>query len=342
MPIKEVQGNLLDSKCEALINTVNCVGVMGKGIALQFKKKWPSNFLKYKKACDLKYMSIGSNLVFDLGFFENNPRYIINFPTKDHWKDNSRLEYIDSGLSDLKRIIEEYKIKSIAVPPLGCGNGGLEWDSVKDLIYKYLHDLDTEIILYIPYSPNVYEIPINHTQPQMTISRAVLIKLMTLYRQLEYKLSKLEIQKLCYFAKEAGLAEFSKLRFQKHHFGPYADNLRHTLNDMEGHYIRGTGDNDKAQSEIEILDLGLELAEKVLTENPEALTGIQKVQNIIRGFETPYNMELLSTVHWALKHSDLKSLKAVTEYVQSWSERKKSLFSEYDIKVAYERLVSCC
>lgn len=342
MPIKEVQGNLLDSKCEALINTVNCVGVMGKGIALQFKKKWPSNFLKYKKACDLKYMSIGSNLVFDLGFFENNPRYIINFPTKDHWKDNSRLEYIDSGLSDLKRIIEEYKIKSIAVPPLGCGNGGLEWDSVKDLIYKYLHDLDTEIILYTPYSPNVYEIPINHTQPQMTISRAVLIKLMTLYRELEYKLTKLEIQKLCYFAKEVGLAEFSKLRFQKHHFGPYADNLRHTLNDMEGHYIRGTGDNDKAQSEIEILDLGLELAEKVLTENPETLIGIQKVQDIIRGFETPYNMELLSTVHWALKHSDLKSLEAVTEYVQAWSERKKNLFSEYDIKVAFERLVSCC
>jgi uncharacterized protein YwgA len=174
----------------------------------------------------------------------------------------------------------------------------------------------------------------------MTISRAVLIKLMTLYRELEYKLTKLEIQKLCYFAKEVGLAEFSKLRFQKHHFGPYADNLRHTLNDMEGHYIRGTGDNDKAQSEIEILDLGLELAEKVLTENPEALTGIQKVQNIIRGFETPYNMELLSTVHWALKHSDLKSLKAVTEYVQSWSERKKNLFSEYDIKVAFERLVN--
>jgi O-acetyl-ADP-ribose deacetylase (regulator of RNase III) len=123
-------GNLLEFKTDALVNTVNCVGIMGKGIALQFKKKFPENFKQYERACRSGEVQLGKMFIVPTNNL-SEPHYIINFPTKDHWRNPSRLESIATGLQDLVAQVKKLNIKSIAIPPLGCGNGGLEWSEVR-------------------------------------------------------------------------------------------------------------------------------------------------------------------------------------------------------------------
>lgn len=144
------QGNLLESNAEALVNAVNTVGVMGKGIALMFKEKFPENMVKYKNACANKQVQIGK--MFVTRQETPIPQWIVNFPTKEHWKNPSRLEWISSGLSDLRQFIIKNNVKSIAIPPLGSGNGGLNWVEVRELIHAFLGVLDqVEVQIYEPY-----------------------------------------------------------------------------------------------------------------------------------------------------------------------------------------------
>ncbi|MFC6605302.1 macro domain-containing protein [Ectobacillus funiculus] len=244
MMIKFVTGNLLKANVEALINTVNTVGVMGKGIALQFKQAFPDNYKQYKKACDLKQVIPGKMFIVPISLVEN-PKYIINFPTKRHWKNNSKIEDIKAGLKALKSDIQEYGIKSIAVPPLGCGNGGLDWAEIKPLIISELEDIENvEILVYEPKgAPKAEEMKIGTDKPKMTKSRALLIALMEEYMVPGYKLSLLEIQKLGYFLQIIG--EPLRLNYKKYYYGPYAENLNHVLIRLEGHFIRGFGDRSK-------------------------------------------------------------------------------------------------
>lgn len=146
--IKETSGNLFEAKTEALINAVNCVGVMGKGIALQFKQKFPAEyFTAYKLACQNGELAIGKVQVFELENVQTNPRFIINFPTKNHWREPSKIEYIESGLQSLVEAVERYEIKSIAMPALGCGLGGLEWAAVRGLVEKFFGEAQNVLIL---------------------------------------------------------------------------------------------------------------------------------------------------------------------------------------------------
>jgi O-acetyl-ADP-ribose deacetylase (regulator of RNase III) len=147
---KPAEGNLLEAEADVLVNTVNCVGFMGKGIALQFKQAFPENFDAYQKACRAGEVQPGRMFVFETGII-GNPRYIINFPTKRHWKDKSRLEDIESGLTALIKVVRRLGIRSIAVPPLGCGLGGLSWTVVRPLIEKAFEELpDVEVLLFSP------------------------------------------------------------------------------------------------------------------------------------------------------------------------------------------------
>ncbi|RAJ85388.1 O-acetyl-ADP-ribose deacetylase (regulator of RNase III) [Chitinophaga dinghuensis] len=148
--IQYTTGNLLQATTEALVNAVNTVGVMGKGIALQFKEIFPENFKVYKHACDEKLLDVGQNLVVPVSG-ETNVKWIINFPTKKHWRHPSKMEYITAGLDDLVKVIAQYKIQSLALPALGCGNGGLHWDQVKPLLEEKLgHLQDVTIVVYLP------------------------------------------------------------------------------------------------------------------------------------------------------------------------------------------------
>lgn len=143
-------GNLLDSEAEALVNTVNTVGVMGKGIALQFKNMFPNNFKLYSIACKNKDLKIGKLLVHKEETLLSGNKVIINFPTKTDWRLPSEYEYIELGLKELVNVIIENKIKSIAIPPLGSGNGGLDWHKVKPILEEYLKNLDCDIYIYEP------------------------------------------------------------------------------------------------------------------------------------------------------------------------------------------------
>ena len=208
-------GNILEATAEALVNTVNCVGVMGRGIALQFRNAFPDNYRAYKTTCDRKEMLPGSVLVFDLNRFEN-PRMIINFPTKRHWKDKSRLEDIQAGLSDLVRVLREHHVKSVGIPPLGCGLGGLNWSEVRPVIERALADLrDVHVYLFEPEgAPKAGEMVIRTHAPKMTIGRAALLALMGRYLRslMDDSISLLEIHKLMYFLQEAG--QKLNLRYQ--------------------------------------------------------------------------------------------------------------------------------
>ena len=162
------QGDLLACETEAVVNTVNCVGIMGRGIALQFKKKYPENFKYYEVACKRGDVAPGKMFVYETHGLVN-PRLIINFPTKRHWRDVSRIEDIENGLADLMSVIQQYTIKSIAVPPLGCGLGGLEWNEVKPLIESALAQLkDVEVIVFEPPGASPVDVMVhNRAMPIM-------------------------------------------------------------------------------------------------------------------------------------------------------------------------------
>jgi len=144
------QGDILRANAEALVNTVNCVGVMGRGLALQFKKVFPDNFKSYKALCDNNELQPGKMFIYDLNRLYN-PRYVVNFLTKRHWKGKSRIEDIEAGLQALGEDVRSRDIHSIAIPPLGCGLGGLCWGDVRARIKEAFQDLpDVQVLIYEP------------------------------------------------------------------------------------------------------------------------------------------------------------------------------------------------
>jgi O-acetyl-ADP-ribose deacetylase (regulator of RNase III) len=336
--LEYTQGNLLEAKAEALVNTVNCVGVMGKGIALQFKKAFPDNFHHYEKACRNKQVQPGRMFIVSTDSFEN-PRYIINFPTKFDWRGKSKLKDIRAGLEALVKDVERLGIRSIAIPPLGCGNGGLKWADVSPLIEAAFAKLpDVRVIVFEPHgAPRAEEMPISAKKPKMTRARALLIRLMDLYRIPGYRLSLLEVQKLAYFLQLAG--EPLKLRYMKRQYGPYADNLNHVLQALDEHFIKGYGDRTR-RAEIYPLPDGVEDARLFLADFPDAGERLEKVRKLIEGFESPYGLELLSTVAWVAQETPMAAYEVdyVIPGVRKWSKRKEHLFKPDHIQKAWQRL----
>jgi O-acetyl-ADP-ribose deacetylase (regulator of RNase III) len=337
--IQEGQGNLLESDAEAYVNTVNCVGHMGKGIALQFKQAFPENFHAYQRAVRADGVKPGSMFVFETGRCLN-PKYIINFPTKRHWRGKSRLDDIESGLVALVDEIRRRGITSIAVPPLGCGNGGLDWKVVRPLIEKALRPLpDVSVLLFSPRgAPAAQEMPVRTEAPGMTTARALFVKAIDQYCQQAYRLTLLEIQKIAYFLQEAG--EPLKLRYEPGLYGPYAANLNKVLERIEGHFIRGYGDSQKPDTEISLLEGAVERADEFLADKPDSRKHLEALSNLISGFETPYGVELLSSVHWVGRHMTppADTAKAAVEKVHGWNDRKRSMFREAHVVLAWDRL----
>ena len=325
---------------DAIVNTVNCVGVMGKGIALQFRNKWPENNRAYETACKAKEVRLGRMFVFDSGGLVK-PNYIINFPTKNHWRGKSSLQSIRDGLRDLISQVKRLRIRSIAVPPLGCGNGGLEWNEVRPLIEGAFAELpDVEVRLFEPAgAPDPKSMEVKTGRPRMTAGRAAILKVLDTYRALEYGLSRIEVQKLAYFLQEAG--EELKLSFVKHQYGPYSEELRHALNRMEGHFIRGLGDG-VVEAEIEPVKDALTEAEKFVKANGHAALErhVERVAQLIEGFQSPYGMELLATVHWvATREPGVHTFDQVLGAVKSWNERKASIMQDAHLRAAWDRLL---
>ena len=333
------QGDILKADAQALVNTVNCVGVMGRGIALQFKKKFPDNFSAYKKACDANELKLGQVFIYDMGQMFN-PRYIVNFPTKGHWRSKSKLADVEAGLVELVKEVEARKIKSIAIPPLGCGLGGLNWKDVRPLIESAFEKLvDVKVLVFEPgKTPSAKSMTKAAKVPNMTAGRAALLGLMNQYLSavMDPFVSLLELHKLMYFMQVLG--EPLRLKFQKASYGPYAENLRHVLNAIEGHFISGFGDGaDEPTKAIEIKRGSIESAQEFLDSSFETKQRFEAVSELINGFETPYGMELLATVHWVATNG-AETVEQAVEQVHAWNSRKKELFGSAHIELAWDTL----
>ena len=347
MGIRPGKGSLLEADVEALVNTVNTVGVMGKGVALQFKQAFPDNFNAYERACRANKVQLGRMFVYEVGGLMQ-PRYIINFPTKEHWRSRSRIEHVVAGLEDLVRVIRELQISSIALPALGCGNGGLNWSEVRSAIESCLRGLDdVDVHLYAPGSaPAERLMPVGTHRPRMTSGRAALIALMDRYLRFSgtvWGVSQIEVQKLMYFLQAAG--QPLRLRFEKGRYGPYAENLNHVLTRIEGHFTRGFGDRSRTVDKMEELGLlpgAVDKANLVLDEEPDTGCRIQEVLDLVAGFESPYGLELLSTVHWIASANPEAAAdvdRAIAK-VRDWSPRKERLFTQDHITVAWQHIHS--
>lgn len=337
--IRFVSGDLLREDVEALVNTVNCVGAMGRGIALQFKKAFPENNKVYEKACANHEVQPGRMFVVETGEF-TNPKYIINFPTKRHWRGKSRIEDIESGLKDLKQVILLRGIHSIAIPPLGAGLGGLDWAEVKSKIVQELQSLEeVDVRIFEPLgAPEAKKMVKNRKVPKMTPGRAAMLELMRRYLDglLDPFVTLLEIQKLMYFMQEAG--QELKLSYSKAAYGPYCDQLRHVLNHTEGHMTSGYADGgDDPAKRIELVPGAESDARNFLEKEPETQKRFQRVSRLTDGFESPYGLELLASVHWVMTKENADSEEEVVRSIHGWNERKQQ-FTPRQISIAMKTL----
>jgi O-acetyl-ADP-ribose deacetylase (regulator of RNase III) len=326
----------LRADAEALVNTVNCVGIMGRGVALQFKNEFPANFKAYEAACAREEVQPGKMFVFETGTL-TNPRFIINFPTKRHWRGQSRMEDIDSGLAALVGEIRRRDIHSIAIPPLGSGLGGLNWGDVRPRIEAALCGLeDLNVTIFEPNSaPAATK---SREIPALSPGRAALVVLIHRYLGglMDPFVTLLEVHKLMYFMQEAG--EPLRLRYAKAPYGPYAENLRHVLHAVEGHLVSGYADGgDAPDKQLELVPGAVQDAEAFLINNKATLSRFDRVGKLVDGFETPFGLELLATVHWVATRENATGVEDVAAKVYAWNDRKKRFLPD-QIGIAFETL----
>jgi len=351
--LTEEHGNLLEAPADALVNTVNTVGIMGKGLALQFKQAYPGNFRAYQSACRRGEVRLGRMFTYETGQLDG-PRFVINFPTKAHWRSRSKLSEIKAGLASLREVIRERHIASVAVPPLGCGNGGLDWSDVRPLIIEALGDLPgARVMVYPPQeAPSAKSMPVRTRRPRMTTGRAALLAMLGSYASLSQReelatadgASLLEIQKLMYFLQERG--QQLRLDYVKGRYGPYAASLNHALEALEGHYVRSYGDRSDyvlKLSPISLLPGAADEAERWLEGHAgdKASERIAAVSQLVTGFASAYGVELLATVHWTATREAAGGSAdpaVLTEIIGRWNERKERLFTEAHVGKAVSRL----
>jgi O-acetyl-ADP-ribose deacetylase (regulator of RNase III) len=349
--IRYTEGNLLDADAEALVNTVNTVGVAGKGIALMFKEAFPENFRAYAAACKADEIVPGGLFITErrdmLG-----PRLIFNVATKDHWRQPSRLEWIDRGLAALREEIAARAVRSIAIPPLGAGNGGLDWDDVKPRVIRALGDLDCDVIVYEP--TNAYQNVVKRRAVEMlTPARALLAEMIRRYEVLGFECSMLEAQKLAWFLRRA-LERMSPPNpiaddFRAAHYGPYSDRVRHLLDALDGSYV--TCERRVADARpTDPIRFRYDRADRIsayLT-TPEAAPfrpALEWASSVIDGFQSPHGMELLATVDWL--RSEVGAVMAINPMmaaIAAWpgpagaAERKARVFERRHVEMAIGHL----
>lgn len=350
--IRYTQGNLLEAPVEALINTVNEVGVMGKGIALMFREAFPENSRAYEEACRNGEVHVGRMFVTRTEELIG-PRWIINFPTKKHWRHPSKMEWVRSGLKDLVRVIRKEKIGSVAVPPLGCGNGGLEWSQVRREIEAELGQLENvEFVVFEP--TDSYQNALKRAGVEaLTPARALIAELVRRYSILGIECTNLEVQKLAWLLQRAiarlGLADPLGLNFGANKYGPYSDQLRHLLNGLDGSYLHcekrlsDAGPFDSIWFEDSRRNTVAEFLQSESTR--PYLQALAETTALIDGFESPLGMELLATVDWLLfREAAEPTVAGLRAGLNNWpggkaaGRRKNKLFDARLLDLALARL----
>lgn len=315
-------GDILSSSAQCLVNTVNCEGFMGKGIAYQFKEQFPENNKYYVAACKSGKFSVGQIL-----FFSENDKIIANFPTKDKWREKSQYSYISTGLDSLLKGIVENNITSIAIPPLGCGNGGLDWNIVKKMITDKFKDSSINIIIYEPskrFTPKSIEIP------KMSASHLILMKLKG---QLP-KFNKLRLQKSAYFLNIFSNTNYFK--FEEYKFGPYA------------HSIEILSQQIKAfQESYHVNTVGAEaiLYNNLISDSVKATVEkynlpIQKAASFVNSIESNHELEIAATIVAIIRTNPQFSDDEIVHYfLNNWPKYDKKRFEEDEIKLSIKRLI---
>jgi len=270
------------------------------------------------------------------------PRFIINFPTKRHWRGKSRIEDIEAGLVDLVTVIRARGIRSIAIPPLGSGLGGLDWNEVRPRIERALGALDdVQVLVYEPNgAPASDKMAHVRAVPTMTAGRAALVELIHRYLGglLDPFVTLLEVHKLMYFMQEAG--EPLRLKYVKAPYGPYAENLRYVLHAVEGHLIAGYADGgDAPDKPLSLVPGAVDEAKGFLDQNEISRARFERVTRLVEGFESPYGLELLATVHWVMTREGVSQHDSIARQVYDWNARKRQ-FTQRQLTIAEERLKS--
>lgn len=346
------QGNLLDARVEAVVNTVNTVGVMGKGIALMFREKYPENFKAYEAACKAGEVEVGRMFV-TAGVELDGPRWIINFPTKKHWRQPTKLEWVRSGLVALKDVLREKQIKTVAIPPLGCGNGGLDWAVVRPMIEAALNDLPgVDVIVYEP-TAKYQNVAKKQGVEKLTPARALIAEAVRRYWVLGIECTLLETQKLAWFLersiKRMGLKDPLALGFVADRYGPYAQRLMHLLDGLDGSYLHCDKRLSDAapfdtiwfeESQREKVELYLKSSEA-----REYLPALEATDELIDGFQSPVGMEALATVDWLLEREGVEpTIAGIRNGIRHWpggeaaAKRKDGLFNDRLLECAIQRL----
>lgn len=326
--IKYITGNILESDAQALINTVNTVGVMGKGVALQFKNAYINNFKAYAEACKKKEIRVGKLFVTKDSNLNSGEKIIINFPTKTDWRKPSEYSYVEKGLDDLIQVISEYDIKSVAIPPLGAGNGGLEWEKVKRIIEEKLGGMSIQVVVYEPNS-HIKE-RMKKERVKLTNARALLLfVLYDLVRNGEI-VSEFSSEKICYFLQRFGAQKYFKLTYTPNFYGPYSGKVRFVLNVLNGSYLMGYSDMNKKPFEpLTLVADGFSNVKLYVESNPELHAIAMKTINFLSGFYSDFALELLSSIDFITNAKNTFDKDIVESELQKWNNRKRSLFSNH-------------
>ncbi len=333
---KFITGNIITAETEAIVNTVNTYGVMGKGIALAFKKSFPGNYKAYRKAFENGTLEVGKMHLYQTSLL--TPKIIINFPTKKHWRNKSKIEYIENGMDDLIEVIIKNNISSISIPPLGCGNGGLDWQVIKSIITNKLLRLKDTVEIHI-YEPG-FNLNIRTVKAitELNPTRAIYLQVIRQYELLGEDITTLVIQKLAYLLQRMG--EKLNLRFDKGLYGPYSPNLNKVIEALSPNYLSYDGDLNSP-----ITSIKLNQDKKVETKNiikynlgEGQKIRLESILNLIEGFESTLGLELLATVAFAIEQCPDCTKIEIISNIQNWTNRKRELMTEHMISVSYDRI----
>ena len=346
-------GNILESKAQTLINTVNCVGIMGKGIALEFKKKFPDMFKDYVKRCEKNEVKLGEPYLYR-GLF---PPWIINFPTKDHWRSVACLEDIEHGMSYIISHYKEWGITSLAVPPLGCGEGQLEWRIVGPTMFRYLKKMDIPVELFAPFGTPDMETQSNFlAQSEESIivdtrtghfkvkpDWVAIVEILARIEKEPYhwKVGRTTFQKIAYFATEAGIA--TNLAYTQGSYGPFASSLKSRISQLVNngliheerlgqmfHVTTGPTYNDARKAYFSIISD----REKV----------INRVVNLFLRMRTK-QAEVAATVHFSTKALTESTGQKPTEnqvlsYAMQWKQRRHPPLNKSEVAMTIRNLAA--
>ena len=344
-------GDLFQSRAQTIVNTVNTVGVMGKGIALEFKRRFPAMYQDYLERCERGQVHLGEPYI----YASLVPPWILNFPTKEHWRSVSRLSDIIHGLEYLERHYKEWGITSLAVPPLGCGQGGLDWRVVGRTLYRHLRRLEIPVELYAPFGTPAAELEedflaasesqpssVEHKTIRLSASAIALAEVLArvISEPHHWPVGRTTFQKLAYFATEAGLP--TGMKYERGNFGPFSAGVKPLITQLVNNGVISErrlgamfsvlpGPTFKDAKIVHIREL----------ENWESV--IDRVADLIQRLRTTNQAEIASSVHLVARDLENRPGKPpsemeVLEDVMRWKQRRRPPLDILEVAMAVRSL----